>query len=126
MPVKDIEVRLIPPRAGTEYRPRIASWYLPYLKTMVGTGEGYESYRCYPSGRTETEKYFEHRNLILNGLKNKVLFDCNRGLRGDFFDEHETDYRKVQVFPIRSGSLGEEYYEGVCKAVTGKNPYLPK
>jgi hypothetical protein len=125
MIVKKIEVSVS--RLSTlhpNYRYKIASWWLPYLKTMIGTGAGYESYRCNPPGRTETEEYVEHRDLILNGLKTKVLFDCNRGLRGELLNEDENDYRKARVHPIKNGTVGAEYYNGVCRAVTRKAPYI--
>lgn len=125
MIVKKIEVSVS--RLSTlhpNYRYKIASWWLPYFKTMIGTGAGYESYRCNPPGRTETEEYVEHRDLILNGLKTKVLFDCNRGLRGEFLNEDENDYRKARVHPIKNGTVGAEYYNGVCRAVTRKAPYI--
>src|SRR5215813_4353487 len=93
-----------------------------YTKTMVGTRAGYESYRCNRPTGTETEEYHEHRNVILNGIKSKVFFDCNRGLRGEFLDEDENDYRKALVHPIQSGTVGARYYNGVCRAVTRKDP----
>jgi hypothetical protein len=118
MPVKEIEVREF---TLHNYRYKVASWWLPYSKTMVGEGAGYESYRCNPPDRSEREEYLDDRNGILNGTKNKVLFDCNRGLRGEFFDE---DYRKARVHPVQNGTVGAEYYNGVCRAVTRKDPYL--
>jgi hypothetical protein len=126
MPVKEIEVKLLSPEAGTNYRYKIASWWLPYFKTMVGTGAGYESYRCNPPNHTETEEYREHRNVILNGIKSKVLFDCNRGLQGEFLDEDENDYRKARVHTVENGTVGARYYKGVCRAVTREDPYLPE
>jgi hypothetical protein len=125
MTVKKIEVSLS--RVSIlhpNYRYKIASWWLPYFKTMIGTGAGYASYRCNPPDATEKEEYVEHRSVILNGIKNKVLFDCNRGLRGEFLNEDENDYRKARVHPVKSGTVGAEYYKGVCRAVTRKEPYL--
>jgi hypothetical protein len=60
MPVKDIEVKINPPTTGTKSL-KVASWWLPYFKTMDGAGPGYESYRCNPPYRTETEEYLDHR-----------------------------------------------------------------
>jgi hypothetical protein len=110
-PVKEIEVELQTPMPGTNYRYKIVSW-------------NYHSYRCNPPEHPETEEYREHRNVILNGIKNKVLFDCNRSLVGEFWDEDENDYRKARVHPVHNGTVGERYYYGVCRAVTGKDPYL--
>jgi hypothetical protein len=123
MPVKEkeIEVRQFDLH---NYRWKVASWWLPYRKTMVGTGAGYESYRCNPPGRTETEEYLDHRNGILNGHQSKVLFDCNRGLQSLFFDEQKNDYRKARLYPVEKGTVGARYYYGVCRAVTRKDPYI--
>jgi hypothetical protein len=121
MPVKKIEVKVSPP----DNRYKIASWWFPYSKTMVGNA-GFKFHRCNPPERTEAEEYLDHRNIILNGLNIKVLFDCKRGLQGSFFDEDETDYRKVHLHPVRNGTVGEEWYIGVCRAVTGKDPYISK
>jgi hypothetical protein len=43
MPVKEIEVREF---TNNNYRYKVASWWLPYFKTMVGSGADYHSYRC--------------------------------------------------------------------------------
>jgi hypothetical protein len=125
MPVKDIEVTIWPGTwHGTKDHMKTASWRLPYIKTMVGEGAGYVSYRCNQPYHSEETEYFDDRNSILNGTKIKVLFDCNRGLQGNFFDADEHDYRKALIHPIPKGTVGEAYYIGVCRAVTGKDPYL--
>jgi hypothetical protein len=122
MPVKEIEVRVSSPEAGTNFRWKFASWWLPYFKTMAGTGPRSESYRCNQPYHTETEEYLEHRNVILNGIRNKVLFDCNRGLQGEFFDEDDKD--PIHVDPVENDTVGSSYYIGVCRAVNRKDPYL--
>jgi len=88
---------------------------------MVGAGAGYESYRCQQPQHTEAEEYRDHRNVILNGDPSKVLFDCNRGLRGSSF---ENDYTKALVLPVHKDTVGARYYYGVCMAVTRKVPYI--
>ena len=96
MPVEEIEVELLSPAAGSY---KIASWRLPYTKTMVGKGAGFASFRCI-NPPNHTQEYRESSNVILNGIRNKVLYDCNRGLSGDFFGgEDEKDYRKAWVVP---------------------------
>jgi hypothetical protein len=115
MPVKEIEVKLTSP---TGYK--IASWWLPYRKKMVGERAGHTIYLC------RLHEYAATYNVILNGLRSRVLFDCNRGLRGIFLDEEETDYRKAQLHPVKYGTVGARYYNGVCRAVTGKDAYLSK
>jgi hypothetical protein len=120
MSVKEIEVSLVPLAAGTNRSVKVASWWLPYSKMKVGAGAHNESYMC----NTTKEEYIERRNVILNGIKNKFLFDCNRGLRGVFFDQDESDYRKARVYTVQNGTVGAIYYKGVCRAVTRKDPYL--
>src|SRR3974390_1242513 len=71
---------------------------------------------------TETEEYLEHRSVILNGIKSKVLFDCNRGLRGEFLDEDENDYRKTRVHPVQDGTVGARYYNGVLQGSHAERP----
>jgi hypothetical protein len=112
MPLKDIEVQLQP--TGT----KIVFWLQPYTKTMVGNGSRIQTYLCNPKNHNEIDEYWERRNVILNGAKNRVLFDCNRGLMGDLFDN------KLQVYTVPKGTVGELYYYRVCKAVTKKDPYL--
>lgn len=120
-PVKEIEVRQTP-IPGTNYRYKIVSWSLPYSNMIVN----YKSYVCNRLGRRETEEYFDARNVILNGIKIKVLFDCNRGIRGEFFEEDEKDYRKAYLQIVEEGTVGANYYVGVCRAVTRKDPYFSK
>src|SRR6516225_3121838 len=73
---------------------------------------------------TEAEEYRDHRNGILNGYPSKILFDCNRALQGDLFDEQEKDYRKARLYPVHKDTVGARYYYGVCMAVTRKVPYI--
>jgi hypothetical protein len=125
MPVKDIEVTIRRSTwPGTNDRVKTAFWWRPYIKTMVGEGAGISSYRCNQPFHSDEDEYFDDRNSILNGTKIKELFDCNRGLQGTYFDADEHDYRKILIHPIPKGTVGEAYYIGVCRAVTGKDPYL--
>jgi hypothetical protein len=119
VPVKEIEVGSRPAVAGITGPYKLVSWWLPYFKTMAGTGAEYRSYRCDPGPYLETEA----RNVILNGTKSKTLYDCNRALRGYFFED-QNDYSKARIWPVKSGTVGAEWYKGVCKAVTRKDPYL--
>jgi hypothetical protein len=121
MPVQEIEVKLLDPsKGGANYRLKVVSWLLPYF------GAGDKSYRCNPPGRTEGEEYVDHRNVILNGIKNKIIFDCNRGLQGELFDEQENDYMNIRLYPILNGTFVAGYYNGVCRMVTKKDPYIPE
>jgi hypothetical protein len=121
MPVKEIEVSQFDlPSGGFNFHYKVASW------TMVGNGAGYASYRCKQPEHTEKQEYVDHRNVILNGSRSKVLFDCNRGLQSFFFDDEETDYKKARLYPVQNGTVGEIYYYGVCRAVTGKDGYISK
>jgi hypothetical protein len=127
MSVKEIEVEQFDQQlAGHNIHRKVASWWLPYRKTMIGNGASAETYRCNPPLRTEAEEYLDHRNTILNGLRTKVLFDCNRALHGDFLglDKEENDYRKVRLYPVEKDTMGGQYYAGVCRAVTRKDPYI--
>jgi len=126
MPVKEIEVEQFDrPTAHFNFHYKVASWWLPYRKTMVGTGAGYKLYRCKQPDHSETEEYRDARNVILNGLEYKVLVDCNRGLWGDFFGELDgNDYRKVQLYPVDNGTVRATYYKAVCRALTRKDPYI--
>ena len=64
----------------------------------------------------------------------KVMFDCKRGLRGDFVTLDEDgpdrfwppDPAKVHMDIVRPGSYADSYYQGICLRVMHAKPYSPK
>jgi len=93
--------------------------FYPYKRLMVGTGRGGQIFNC---GRPS--EFSENYSAITDGLREKVLFDCERGLYGEFLDERD-DPAKALTQLVSVGTWGASLYEAICRAVTHKKPYMP-
>jgi hypothetical protein len=110
MPVKSIEVKR-----------RLVIWYYPY--SWLGK-EPVAFLACRDNGRTEEELYEEQRASIMSGSRSKQLFDCKRGLYGEFAHEHD-DPAKAIIGVVPADTYLANYYLGVCSRVTHEKPYAP-
>jgi hypothetical protein len=67
--------------------------------------------------------YLKQRTSITNGTKNKELFDCRRGLFGDFVWLAESDEfwphdpAKVDTDFVEPHSYRDLFYRGICVRV---------
>jgi hypothetical protein len=64
-------------------------------------------------------------NVITNGFRQKQVFDCKRDLSGWLGDESD-DPSNAFMMPVKSGTNGWGWYDGVCRAVTHQEPYQPE
>jgi hypothetical protein len=124
LPVEQIEVRSSEIRdGGTAYPFKMVSWKYPYARLASDPGIGF--LHCKQSGRSETDLFMESYNLITNGLGQKELFDCKRGLSGIFLHSDD-DATKAYAAPVRKATNGFFWYRAVCRAVMHQEPYLPE
>lgn len=93
--------------------------FYPYKRLMEGTDRGGQVFNC---GRPS--EFGENYSAITGGLREKVLFDCERGLYGEFLDERD-DPATASTQLVSVGTWGASLYEAVCRAVTHKEPYMP-
>lgn len=119
-----------------------ATWYYPYKKfALEDPGEFVQEeayFFCREGGtRNERDLYLKKRASIMNGDQTKELFDCKRGLRGDFVtldDEPPgapyrlwpSDPAKVNVDSVRPHSNGDLLYQAICLRVMHEKPYSPE
>lgn len=93
--------------------------FYPYKRLMVGTDRGGQVFNC---GRPS--EFIENKRAITDGLREKFLFDCERGLYGEFLDERD-DPATALTQMVSVGTWGASLYEAICRAVTHKEPYMP-
>jgi hypothetical protein len=108
----------------------MVSWSYPYMKLALNLADQSTMQRptfltCKQWGKTEDELYREHRSSIMNGGRSKELFDCMRGLTGDFLHEDD-DPAKVILGFVQPGTYMAQYYHSVCYRVTHEAPYDPQ
>jgi hypothetical protein len=127
MPIKSIEVKTSQTKLRGTFKE--VSWHYPYarlateLQGRVFPAKGY--FWCKHWEGTEAEFYTKRRTRIMNGIRFKEVFDCKRGLTGDFMSE-EDDPSKVTMGFVRPHSFLDQYYRGVCLRVTHETPYSPE
>lgn len=114
MPVQDIVV------GKNMQNAKYVQWSYPYLRLAFNAHSENEGILL--CGRSS--EYMQNRELILNGLQDKELFDCERGLTGTFLDQNE-DPTKAMTYVVRAGTIGARIYNSVCRAVTHTEPYDP-
>lgn len=113
MPIRDIVV------AKTKENWKYVLWSYPYLRLAIGSHEYSSSLNC---GRGSD--YGQLQDAILNGLRDKELFDCDRGLSGTFLNQNDDPTKAITGF-VPAGSIMEHLYYAVCRAVTHTEPYKP-
>jgi hypothetical protein len=116
MPVKNIEV-------STNDTPPVIKrilWYYPYKRLRGEAG----ALDCRYGNRTEQDLYSEARSSVTNGIRQKDLYDCQRGLWGSTIHEDD-DPTAAIAGPVPLQTLAFEYYQSVCQAVTHEAPYVP-
>jgi hypothetical protein len=131
LPIKSIEVesKSYSPLPGRTYQFKKASWSYPYKRLAVERhGEfwqGWGSLVCKNRDRSEWELYAEQRTSITNGQRNKELFDCKRGLRGDLPLE-DVDPALIPTNQVTPQTYGDQLYSGICLRVMHELPYSPE
>jgi hypothetical protein len=140
LPIKSIEVRSSQTKLGQF---KSATWHYPYKRLAIedrdGTfvqDEAYFYCKDAVHQKDEGELYLKQRTSITNGSQTKELFDCKRGLRGNFvtLDEEPagpdrfwpSDPAKVHTDVVTPHSYSDLWYRGVCLRVMHETPYSPK
>lgn len=109
MSVKDIEI------THNQSNSKYAMWPYPYKRL----GEDAVILFC------DRKSDADHREVILNGIRIKNLFDCKRGLFGSFINQDDDPTKGISgSVPI--GSRAFEYYLSLCQIVTHEAPYIPE
>jgi hypothetical protein len=136
LPIKSIEVKSSQTKDGTRQF-KSASWSYPYKRLAIeDPGKFVQEeikYFCKDGYRTdEYELYANQKMSIANGRQNKELFDCKRGIRGDFVKLPEgpnfwpPDPAKVRTEMVKPHSYADTWYRGVCRRVMREEPYSPE
>jgi hypothetical protein len=136
---KNIEVRSSRTKAGQF---KSVSWFYPYKRlAMEDAGDFSQSETYFPCkdgaqpNADEGDLYLKQRRSITNGRQNKELFDCKRGLWGDFVTIEDvpesdrfwpSDPAKVDMREPRPESLLDLWYRGICQRVMHDTPYQSK
>jgi len=135
LPVENIEVKTNRTKfAGKIYPHKTVSWNYPYKRLAIKTQEGLVQYpapvfHCKDQLDTENEyqnHIIETRSVIMNGIRNKELFDCKRGQVGTFIGHENDDPAKAMTYFVRPETRIFRYYFGVCHWVTHEEPYTPE
>jgi len=134
LPIKNIEVKSSQTKLGQF---KSATWSYPYKKFAIedpGEFVQEEDYFYCRDGttRNEGDLYLKKRASITNGEQTKEMFDCKRGLRGDFVTlDDETpgpdrfwpsDPAKVGMDVVRPHSNGDLLYQSICLRVMHEKP----
>lgn len=138
LPIKDVEVKSSQTKLGQF---NSANWRYPYERFAIEDREGFLQnlvfFFCKDGLRTdEGDLYRKKRASITNGDQTKELFDCKRGLRGDFatLDDEPpgpdrfwpSDPAKVDMYAVRPHSNGDLIYHSICLRVMHEKPYSPE
>jgi hypothetical protein len=119
MPVQNIEVR-----STTLYgssRSKLVEWQYPYTRLALFNNQPRSLFlQC-----NDHQDFSEVQNLFINGMRQKHLYDCKRGLSGSFVDENNAPTKAITGL-VRKGTLDFKYYLSVCRAVTHEAPYVPE
>jgi hypothetical protein len=121
MPVQSIDVGSNP----TNFAKRIL-WFYPYRRLAVSMDHGLEQTFDVLSCKQGSEKEdMASWNMITNGTRQKILFDCKRGVTGYFFLDEKNEQPTLTGIVPKGTQVFEEYLS-VCRAVTHEAPYLPE
>ena len=124
MPIEDIEVRTQNADVPSA-RFKNVTWSLPYRKMAIGESlENVSFFDCEgPRVESADKEYDEIRSSIIDGISQKELYDCNRGVVGFFFNTNDP-LSKVHSFPNIRGAYSEAYMR-LCYAITSQMPFAP-
>jgi hypothetical protein len=115
MPVKNIRVK------DVERDFKVITWPYPYQRLE----QTYGFLDCKRGSLTEDELFSEFRTGIMSGLRTKTLYDCKRGLWGNFVDKFDDPAKAITGF-VPKGTRAFDEYLSVCRAVTHEAPYVPE
>ena len=138
LPIKNIEVKSSQTKSGPY---KSATWRYPYKRLADEyRGDFFQwpiTFFCKDGiRRMEGELYLKARTSITNGKQTKELFDCRRGLVGEFDTIPNEpsgpdrfwppDPAKVDMNVVRPHSNGDVVYQGICLRVMHEKPYSPE
>ena len=112
--VKIEHVRL----AGSGLTSKVLFWHPPYkaLDTFA--------YVLHCEDKAQKD-YIEYRSMITNGIREKELFDCKRAMVGLFSSADEDDKAHAFTFFVIDRLEYVQTYFGLCRQITGSDPYPP-
>ncbi len=139
LPLKDVEVKSSQTQSvGRTRYFKSATWAYPYKRLAIEDHGKFlpdEAYFFCKDGTAtdEWELYLKKRAPIINGTREKELFDCKRALKGHFVTLNEDsgepiqfwpdDPAKIQLDPVTPSSYNDLWYRGVCLRVMHEKPY---
>jgi hypothetical protein len=125
MEIESIEVQTVSSLVkGRNASVKFVFWHYPYDRLALHTVGA----KVAPMGgdikcTDDEENYFARRTEIMNGIRTKELFDCKRGLMGNFHDDDDDDPFTHFVHPQ---TYGHRVYGEICLRVTHETPYSPE
>jgi hypothetical protein len=129
MPVGDITVRTETKTSDSQLPGmppyKAAKWQVPVKRLAYSDGsKDLQLLLCHGKPGGTDEAYSQHRQVLLDGVVVKELYDCDRAIYGPFVDVDDDPSKAIlRIVPHESG-VTHTYY-AVCSKVTGKSPYLP-
>jgi hypothetical protein len=126
LPITKIVVRSYQTNFIGKYIFKDAKWYLPYKRLAYDAKGEYPTevlYRCRDIDEMTTlEFHNKGRSEILNGYRQKQVYDCDRALMNVYTSD---SLLELPMSLVRSGTGFSVYYERLCRILTGKAPYEP-
>ena len=125
MEIESIEVQTVSSLVkGRNISIKFVFWHYPYDRLALHTVGG----KVAPMGgdlrcSDDEESYFEQRTQNMNGVRTKELFDCKRGIMGNFHDDDDDD---PFTYFVKPQTYGHRVYGKICLRVTHETPYSPE
>jgi len=125
MEIESIEVQTVSRLVkGRNISLKFVSWHYPYDRLALHIVGG----KVAPMGgdlkcTDDEENYFAQRTQIMTGIRTKELFDCKRGLMGNFRDDDDDD---PFTYFVKPQTYGRRVYNEICLRVTHETPHSPE
>src|ERR1700733_2931111 len=129
MPIERIEASSSPVLPGMTSCPfKSARGSYPYDRLAFHTkGCSLEEsgfLNCQQWCKSRDELYLTNRDIILNGLRTRKLYDCKGGLTGMLLTDDD-DPAKVTTMPVTRGTFEFAHYTSICESVMHEMPFIP-
>jgi hypothetical protein len=129
MEIESIEVQTVSHLVkGRDISSKFVFWHFPYDRLAVHTVKGkvlpMDGYLDCKDELPDEKNYFARRTEIMNGIRIKELFDCKRGLVGNYFHDDDDD-NPITSF-VHPRTHGHRIYDDICLRVTHETPYSPE
>jgi hypothetical protein len=123
MPVEQITVKSGQTELGGKmYAWKRVVWRMPYKRLAIGGSEEWPSFFNCVGPLVKSSDFEVKRSGILNGTREKMMYDCKHGVMGSF-EYEEDDVSKAFLGTVQGGFLRD--YVALCRKLGTAEPYLP-